>query len=475
MASAGSLVDEAAHALIARQEPVTWIDGQRTGSAWKSAAQSPDYRTDRALGAAGIGMAFLAAYDVTGNAAYLNSASAAGDFLLAAQLPADSGRWPSYYNPAGAADNDFTSFDEGAPGIADFLWRLYERTGNAVYASTALAAMDWEISEAETPEGQTCPSVCFWRWQDPARDRVYTGLGHGVAGIVWALDGFAARRAGVDPARSARYAAYARAGAAWLESQMVYVKLPGGKSVAKIPEIAGTAVFATGLQSGSAGDALLFYRLYASTGRAQYRRDADLLLAGLRADAVTDGTCAGVTWPLDNAPGRSIHSAGVGPGNAGIGWVALQAYKLLITREPALAIKDLELARAAGDWLLSPCAVHDQDEKAYWPEDSRHREIDTSLDKGAAGIGIFLYDLYGATGSPSYSEGAADSLRWIASVPVRGHAGLSWCEGLRSSVWRGCGETSWDLGAAGILDMAARFEGWPLDIPADVPGFDGPH
>lgn len=472
MAGAPSLVDQAAHSLLARAEPVTWIEGQRTGSAWKSVIQAPNYQTDRDVGAASVGMGFLAAYDATGNAAYLNAASAAGDFLLAAQVPSESGRWPDYYNPTGPADYGFTSFDDGAPGVADFLWHLYERTGNARYSSTALAAMDWEISKAEAPNGQACPHVCLWHWQDPATDKIYTGMGEGVAGIAWAFNAFAVRRAAIDPLRSARYERYAQGAAAWLESQMVHVKLANGEDAASMPESPGTKIFDTGYVSGSAGDAFLFYQLYLTTGRNQYRHDGDLLLNWVRAQGVKDGSCPGLKWPIQTTGrGHKLFATGVEEGNGGIGWVALQAYKLLMARAPGPAIKDLEMARSAGDWLLSSCAGHNKDQKTWWPEDAGRNLIHTSLDNGAPGIAVFLYDLYAATGAPSYRDGAADAQRWIRSVAFDDHGTSYWCEHTEDGNWRLCHEPSWHWGAAGIIDMAARLQGWPLDIPGEEPGF----
>ena len=297
-AVAGSLVDEAAQSLAARAEPVTWIEGHRTGSAWKSVVQTPHYQTDSDVGAASVGMGFLAAYDTTGNEAYLKAASAAGDFLIAAQVPNEGGRWPDYYDPSGPAPYGFTSFDDGAAGISDFLWRLFERTGDARYQATALAGMDWIISKAQAPKGKSCPAMCFWHWQDPAGTEIYTGMGDGVAGIAWALNEFAERRANIDPMAAARFARYAQGAASWLESQMVRVKLPDGQAGANMPEEPGKQVYDTGFLSGSAGDAFLFYQLYLSTGRAQYRRDADLLFAWVRAQAQSDSSCPGLKRPI---------------------------------------------------------------------------------------------------------------------------------------------------------------------------------
>lgn len=471
-AMGAALVDEAAQGLANRSEPVTWIEGHRTGSAWKSIVQSPHYQTDRDMGAASAGMGFLAAYDTTGNDAYLRAASAAGDFLIAAQVPSEGGRWPDYYDPSGPAPYGFTSFDDGAAGISDFLWRLFERTGDARYQTTALAGMDWVISKAQAPKGKSCPAMCFWHWQDPSGREVYTGMGEGVAGIAWALNEFAQRRAGIDPAGAGRFARYAQSAASWLETQMVRVKLADGQEAAKMPEQPGARVYDTGFLSGSTGDAFLFYQLYLSTGRAQYRRDADLLFAWVRAQAESDSSCRGLKWPIETQGlGRSLYATGFEEGSAGIGWVAIQAYKLLIRREPALAIRDLQLARAAGDWLLSSCAGYQQHEKAYWPEDQGRQPVHTSLDSGAPGIGIFLHDLFEVTGAPAYRDGANDAQRWIESVTFHDHNGAYWCEHNRNGNWHLCGDPSWHWGAAGIIDFAARLNGWPLDIPGEEVGF----
>lgn len=472
-ALAASLVDKVGQSLAARAEPVTWIEGRQTGSAWKSVIQAPHYQTDRDVGAASAGMGLIAAYDTTGNESYLKTAAAAGDFLVAAQVPGGSGRWPDYYDVSGPASYGFTSFDDGAAGISDFLWRLFERTGDARYQTAALAGMEWIVSRAEAPNGATCPAQCFWHWQDPPGAQVYTGMGQGAAGIAWSLDEFAQRRARMDPAGAARFARTAQGAASWLESQMVRVKLPDGQNAAKMPEEPGKPVYDIGFVSGAAGDAFLFYQLYANTGRVQYRRDADQLFAWVRAQAQSDASCPGLKWPVESQGlGHDIYATGFEEGAAGVGWVAVQAYKVLIRAEPELAIKDLQLARAAGDWLLSPCAGYHEQETAYWPEDQGRQLVHTGLDDGAAGIGLFLYDLYGVTGSPAYRDGATDAARWIESIAMHDREGAYWCEHNRDGNWRLCADSSWLWGMAGIADFAARIKGWSLDIPGEETGLD---
>jgi hypothetical protein len=297
-------------------------------------------------------------------------------------------------------------------------------------------------------------------------------MGEGVAGIAWTLDAFAQRRSQIDPAGAARYERYAQSAAVWLESQMVRVKLPNGEMGAKMPQEPGRKVYDTGFASGSAGDAFLFYQLFASTGRGQFRRDADLLLNWVRAQGVADPTCAGLKWPVQaEGLGHNLFATGFEQGGAGIGWVAIQGYRILRDRQPAIAIKDLQLARTAGDWLLSSCAGRPKGDKAYWPETQDRRLAHTSLDAGAPGIGIFLYDLYGVTGAPAYRDGAIEAQKWIESVALHDRKGAYWCDSIRNDGWQLCGEPSWRWGEAGVVGFAARLQGWPLDIPGEAPGF----
>ena len=196
----------AADSLVARRRAMP--DG---GSAWRSSMQAPHHHTDRDVGAASVGAGLLAAYAVTRDARYLRAARAAGDFLLGVAEPAAGGlRWPDWADPDGRrSDTHFTSFDDGAAGISDYLWRLYEVTHEPRFRTAALAGVRWLVAQAE---GRSCPeTACSWRWTDDPAWRVeYYGVGMGQAGIVLVLDTFAdrttTRRSGVR-ARGRRAAA----------------------------------------------------------------------------------------------------------------------------------------------------------------------------------------------------------------------------------------------------------------------------
>ena len=178
----------AADSLVARHRPMP-----EGGWAWRSSIQAPHYQTDRDVGAASIGEGLLAAYAVTHDARYVHAAAAAGDFLLGVAEPADGGlRWPDWADPDGRrSSTHFTSFDDGAAGISDYLWRLFEVTKAQRFRAAALGGMHWLIAQAK---GSSCPAVCNWSWTDDPSWRVaYNGFGMGQAGIVWTLDAFADR------------------------------------------------------------------------------------------------------------------------------------------------------------------------------------------------------------------------------------------------------------------------------------------
>ena len=159
--AAVAVVRMAADSLLARAE--TMPTG---GLAWRSAIQAPHYQTDRDVGAASIGEGLLAAYGVTRDARYLNAATAAGDFLLGIAEPDSGGlRWPDWADPDGVrSTTHYTSFDDGAAGISDYLLQLSNVTGELRFRTAALGGMRWLVAQAAGP---SCPQTeCSWRWSD---------------------------------------------------------------------------------------------------------------------------------------------------------------------------------------------------------------------------------------------------------------------------------------------------------------------
>ena len=299
---ASPLVRMAADSLVARHQAMP-----TGGWAWRSSIQAPHHHTDRDVGAASVGEGLLAAYSVTRDARYRRAAVAAGDYLLGVAEPAAGGlRWPDWADPDGErSTTHFTSFDDGAAGISDYLWKLFRVTRERRFRAAALAGMRWVVSRAECSR-----NACSWAWTDDPSWRVaYHGVGMGQAGIVLALDAFA------DRTGDRTFRSYARAGAARLRRLTANGTRP-------LPRGSEDPTAETGFLSGSAGAAFMFL------DRFEHDRDpADLatarrLLRWVNDQAVADGS-GGLYWPISR--GSEAMPAGFELGAAGIAWVNLRA------------------------------------------------------------------------------------------------------------------------------------------------------
>jgi hypothetical protein len=413
------------------------------GWAWRSSIQAPHYQTDRDVGAASVGEGLLAAYAVTRDRRYLTAAVRAGDYLLDVAEPAAGGlRWPDWADPDGRRSaTHFTSFDDGAAGISDYLWRLFEVSGEGRFRTAAVAGMRWVVARAEGP---SCPRVCSWRWtDDPGWSRAYHGVGMGEAGIVWTLDLFA------DRTGDRRFRAYARAGAARL-------RLLTANGDRPLPEGTDSPLLGTGFLSGSAGAAAMFFERHRRDRNPADLATARALLRWVNARAVVDGS--GARWPINAT--NAWTTPGFELGAAGIAWVNLRAFRATGDR----AYRDA--ARDAGRWLRTVAAG------GAWAEDPHDpgSHVQVGLDSGAAGIGWVLRDLAGAGVDPAANRAASSAaLDGLRRAAARDRLGAFWYarrEGARRQLKA---EPSWHWGAAGIAAFAARLAGWSERAPGGQP------
>lgn len=417
----------------------------RGGWAWRSAIQAPHYQTDRDVGAASIGEGLLAAFAVTHDTRYKRAAVAAGDYLLGVAEPAAGGlRWPDWADPsARRSTTHFTSFDDGAAGISDYLWRLFEVTHERRFRAGALDGMRWVIAQAE---GTACPQAsCSWRWTDDPSWRVaYNGVGMGQAGIVLALDAFA------DRTGNPTFRTYARAGAAHLRTIT-------GEGARPLPKGSEDDTAETGFLSGSAGAAYMFLERYRHDHDPLDLATARSLLDWVNAHAVADRT-GGLRWPLASDDASS--TSGFELGAAGIAWVNLHA---------ARATGDagyLEAARRAAVWLRHVRTADDAWREA--PADATSA-VHVGLDSGAAGIGWVLEDLARAGVERDENRRAARSaLAGLRAAARRDRHGAYWYENRTAGRPRLRAEPSWHWGAAGIAAFAARIAGWSGRSPGGL-------
>jgi lantibiotic modifying enzyme len=428
----------AADSLVARH--VAMPDG---GWAWRSGIQAPHFHTDRDVGAASVGEGLLAAYAVTRSPRYLSAAVNAGDYLLGVAEPVGDGlRWPDWADPDGTrSETHFTSHDDGAAGISDFLWRLYRASGETRFRAASLAGLRWLVREARNGFHEPCPAVCTWRWtDDPDWTDSWNGFGMGLGGIAFTLDAFAARtgdRLHRDYARGARAA--------------LLRLTDGGRR--PLPEVPGSTARSTGFFAGSAGTAKVLVGHHETAARR--------LLGWVNRQAVATGR-GGLRWPLVRDPrgGDDLRSAtGFQEGAAGIAWVNLRAYRS--TGKHAYR----ETARRAGVWLRR--AAKPEGRGSFWAErpGERGSSAHTSLDNGAAGIGFVLEDLARAGIEPGANRAAAQrALVWLHARARRDRLGAYWYEHRAGGRWHVRADPSWHWGAAGIAAFAARMAGWRGDI-----------
>lgn len=439
----GQLARAAGDALLARHVNA---DG---GWAWHTAL-SDHLQTDRDVGAAGTAMGLLSVYAQTHQRRLVRAAERAGDWLLRVGdgTYASGLAWPDWQDAGSRDGTHFTSFDDGAPGVADLLWRLWQSSRRVSYRTAALAAMRWEERQAK-PVGGPCPAVaCRWPYEQSAHHDFRTGMGEGLAGIVAAFDTFALRT------HDQRYERYALAGARYLESLI--------SKRGAISERVGTTEYDTGFLSGSAGDAFAFLQLYRDTRERRWLIDARRLLRWVEHQAKPQ--LHGLAWPIELDPSPEGGSdptlaSGIEEGAAGIGWVELQDFRLSGSRHA------LHVAERAGNWLLAT-GLHEHGGVA-WPEDAGSPLISTSLDAGAPGIGWFLDDLGRASGRRRYTAAATGALTWLRAVAATGRGGPLWWVHRRNGEWQLPDDASWHWGTAGIAAFAARMAGGRVDMPGE--------
>ena len=459
------------------QSLINLHDQSMGGWRFKSAIQAPHYQTDRDVGAAGIGMSFLAlAKKDPHNPQWIEAANHTADWLIAVSKQNQSGRyWPDYVDGSHSSTDIYTSFDDGSIGIGDFFWQLYEQTHRPIYRQVALQSLQWTFSQAEPYSKYGIPSY-RWKWDvSDINSPYYMGMGEGAAGLTYAFATYYERLRSTDPQIAAECMKY-------IQGSLNYIKIVQ-KELANqteysslIPETgvmgkAGDTTINSGYLSGTAGNAYMYLKLYQVFGDKQYLNQAETLLAWLdnthSGPMITAGPDS-YAWRLSLDPqagSDNQYATGFEEGAAGIGWVYLQAYKETGQKQY------LDVAEGGANWLLGT-AMKDQDGSLRWREDEHpsNRLVHANLNNGAAGIGMFLHDMYAVSGNRTYQAGAQGALKWLtASAQHRGSRGqyLYWLDNGGDDSYSN--DPSWHWGLAGIIEFAQRMNSGTLDIPGEEP------
>ncbi|HET6863666.1 MAG TPA: lanthionine synthetase LanC family protein [Candidatus Saccharimonadales bacterium] len=380
--------------------------------------------------------------------------------------------WHDYIDDNNTSKDVYTSFDDGTIGIGDFFWQLYEKTNDPQYKQVYIEGLNWTVSQAE-PYSKDGLSGYRWKWNvtDP-NSPYYMGMGEGAAGITYALaDGYQ-RLQHSDPDVANRCKKYMNGSLAFIES----VRQELAKNIGSGPAIPETGVVGqdgdteldSGYLHGAAGDAFMYMHLYEIFHDKQDFDHATELLDYLSDDQhgpMVKVSNNAVTWRLALDPrggNNNRYATGFEEGNAGIGWVFLQAYKLTGNNTY------LQLAERAGNWLIN-VAVKGQDSSLTWHENENpvNPLVHANLNNGAAGIGVFMRDLYLANGKQSYQTAAKGAYKGIVSSAKFKAGDIYWQDNGGNDPYSN--DPSWHWGLSGIAEFAQRLNGGLQDIPGEQP------
>jgi rhamnogalacturonyl hydrolase YesR len=446
------------------------------GWRFRSEIQAPHYQTDRDVGAASVGMGFLAmAEKYPDDPKWINAAKHTASWLLAVSSQDGHGGlyWHDYIDDDSTSPDIYTSFDDGAIGIGDFFWQLYEKTGESSYHDIALGALRWTFSQAED-DGQ---GGFRWRWNvGDNSSPYYMGMGEGVVGLVHSFATF------YDRFKKENQLELAGTCKRYIDGTVSYIQsvqgavgreLGANAPITTIPETGvighdGDTNRNSGYLSGAAGEAMMYLKLHQAFGGGQYLAKAGEALGWLsdtNEGPMVDFGDGTVAWRLALDPeGRNDnhYATGIEEGSAGIGWTYLQAYGQ--TGEKSY----LKIAQEAADWLLK-VAVRDERGGLSWYEDMHPKNplIHANLNNGAAGIGLFFQDLYLATGNSRYQLAAQGALNWIMNSSEPNGKNIGWSDNGGNDPYSN--DPSWHWGIAGIIEFVQRVVGGKMDIPGEQP------
>ncbi len=463
----------------AGQSLINLHEASHGGWRFKSEIQSPHYQTDRDVGAASVGMGFLAmAEKYPNDPRWLQAAEQTATWLSAVSSPDGHGGryWHDHEDDNSTSPNVYTSFDDGAIGIGDFFWQLYVKTNNPDYKKVSLETLQWTFSQAETFTENGITGY-RWRWDTAQKgSTVYMGMGEGSAGIINTFGTYYERLKASDPKIAAQCKQYAEGGLRGIEAVRKELAKNIGASHT-IPETGivgqdGDTNLNSGYLSGAAGTAYMYLNLHRIFGNKEYLAKAEETLGWLgdskHGPMVKIGNDS-AAWKLALDPqsgNNNTLATGFEEGAAGIGWTYLQAYYQTGNKQY------LNKATSAGNWLMS-VAIERPSGGLAWHEDEHPTNglVRPNLNNGAAGIGMFLHDLAKASGNNKYQNGAEGALKWLMSSAKGNSNSIYWSdndEGNRFSK-----DPSWHWGTAGIIEAAQRINGGKQDIPGEQPSLPG--
>jgi lantibiotic modifying enzyme len=244
-------------------ETGAWLESaareRNGGLAWSNDAASPDAVTPGLPGTSGAGFFFLRLHQVTGEPRYLAIAERAGTHVAA------------------TCGNFLFDWQAGTVGCGEFLVALYRQTRDPLQLQRA-EAMGTSLLNRGKRDGDGL------YWELTGTTNVYTGIAHGAGGvIVLLLDLY-------ELTGNQKYLDAAEAAWRWISRHDVDL----GAGAVGWKRLTTDTTGYNGWCGGAAGMIFVFDRLYAVTGKAEYREQLTATANGLLATAVA--TPLGYRW-----------------------------------------------------------------------------------------------------------------------------------------------------------------------------------
>ncbi len=380
------------------------------GLAWVYSTDSP-YVTGPGIdgGASGVGFFLLRLYRATGDAAYLEKARKAANYVAARSSSIDSYDWLN-----------------GAAGCGEFLLAMQAATSDERYLTGARAYADWLIAHAVV-------SGDGIHWTLPQLTHDYTGLAHGPAGVgIFLIDLYQAthEQAYLDNAKRA-----------W--NWTARYSINAGTNATTWKRLTTDNVDYPGWCGGSTGILFFLHRLFDVTGETVYRDALIQTADGFLATAIdsNDGKLAWRQYGPSSAL-STIYCHGVASAAAALE----DAY--VVTNDARYR----NAAMKAAAWIDAAAAP--QKSGLSWHHDPTSIYHFTGFLTGTASVGHTYLRLYRAERNSAYLQQAHAAAAFLESIADHPAAGQSrWLDQLNAQQAGDTAptyQTGWYEGAAGV-------------------------
>lgn len=394
------------------EKAATWILSQAIpeagGYKWefKSYWGRTFYESNVQWGSAGFGKFFLALYETTGNSLYLDYAEGAAKWVISQAVPASGGyKWAH-------PDDDIPSpgwwLSPTVSGIAEFLLRMYQTTGDSTYLDYAKGAAKWLMAMAYWGE-----PGCFIPYNPPGRygTQAAHGIGPGREAYTVTFLLHLYQETG-----DATYLPYVEGTATWLMSGPDKVAEGGGyKWRHGRPYGSGYSI------DGNGRIATFFYEIYQALGKAEYLDYANKAMTWLLSQAVVVGDKA--KWPESQGSGSYPTLPFAGSFFGGRGEEARVCDLLMVAYEVTGDAAYLEYAKKLANWVISPAVAMPEGGGYKFPYYEGGSYYDVFHN---ARVYNFLSWMYDVAGETSYSEYADGALTWIIYKAEEVDGGYKW-------------------------------------------------